>query len=318
MVQCRWGFINENESLLTRLQSTFLNGHFIIEHTARNRSGHFFNFNGTAGIWRKEAIESSGGWHGDTLTEDLDLSYRAQLNKWKFVYLKDVVAPSELPPTLDAFNGQQFRWVKGMCEVLVKLIPNILRSKIPVRNKLDSIFNLMSCVGYISSVLISFSSVPVLLLAKNYIDARFMALAVTFIIINLFMIWLFYFCAELNVRGLKLRSFLYPALLVIFSIGFSLNGVYAIKQALLKKKTAFIRTPKFNNVIKKTVRSDNNSNPVYRAVAFFTVYFTVLTVYIVANEKFNILPALFFFAPSYFWLFIKIVREKIIFHTSKS
>jgi cellulose synthase/poly-beta-1,6-N-acetylglucosamine synthase-like glycosyltransferase len=315
MVQCRWGFINEKESLLTRLQTTFLNGHFIIEHTSRNRSGHFFNFNGTAGIWRKRAIFESGGWEGDTLTEDLDLSYRAQLKGWKFVYLKDLVAPSELPPTLDAFYGQQFRWVKGMFQVFLKILPAIWRSRASTLNKFDATCHLTSFAGYIFSVLISIFTIPVLLITKEYIDLRFMYIAVSFIFINCFMIWVYYFFAEVEARGLKFSCLIYPFLLVIFSVGYSLNGVYAIKEAALKKKSPFIRTPKFNNNLRKKFKSQNNARPVYKAAAFFNIYFISLTAYILIQGKFNLLPALLFFSPSYFWLFYRGIREKFLFKT---
>lgn len=313
MVQARWGFLNEKESLLTKLQTAFLNGHFIIEHTSRNRSGNFFNFNGTAGIWRKEAILSSGSWQGDTLTEDLDLSYRAQINKWNFVYLKDLVAYSELPPTLDAYYSQQFRWVKGMFQVFLKMVPQLLRSDTSLPVKMDALGHLTSCTGYIFSVFISVFTIPVLLLTKEYIDAKLLYLVVIFIIINCFMIWLYYFIAEVEARGLKKESFYYPALLLIFSIGFSINGVYAIKEAIInKKRSVFVRTPKFNNVPgqKKRIRSENNDSPVYTATGLFSVYYVFLIIYIVFHAKLNLLPALLFFSPSYIWLFFKQMQEK--------
>ncbi|MFH0919467.1 MAG: glycosyltransferase [Fibrobacterota bacterium] len=315
MVQCRWGFINEKDSLLTRLQTTYLNGHFIIEHTARNRSGHFFNFNGTAGIWRKEAILSSGGWHGDTLTEDLDLSYRAQLKGWKFIYLKDLVAPSELPPTLDAFNGQQFRWVKGMVQVLFKMFPVIWRSKVSMPTKLDATCHLFSSAGYVFSVIISLITLPILIFCKEYIDIHFMWLAILFVFVNCFMIWLFYFIAEYEARGLKPATVLYPFLLLLFSIGFSLNGVYAIKEAILKKKSPFIRTPKFNQQFTGKIKSENNASPVYKATVLVAVYYLGLIAYIVATQKFVLVPAVMFFAPGYFWLIWIRFREKALFRS---
>lgn len=308
MVQCRWGFINEKESLLTRLQTTFLNGHFIIEHTSRNRSGHFFNFNGTAGIWRKSAIFDSGGWSGDTLTEDLDLSYRAQLRGWEFVYLKDLIALSELPPTLDAFYGQQFRWAKGMFQVFLKIGPAIWKSKTSILNKFDATCHLSSFSGYIFSVLISILTIPVFFVTKENSDIHF--IAVLFLLINCFMIWFYYFVAEVEARGLKIESFIYPSLLVIFSVGFSLNGVYAVKEAVLKKQTPFIRTPKFNNNIRKRFKSDNDAKPVYKAAMFFSAYFILLITYILIKGKFNLLPAFLFFSPGYFWLVYKRIREK--------
>ena len=150
MVQTRWGHLNENYSLLTWIQSIFLDGHFLIEHTARNRSGAFFNFNGTAGVWRREAIESSGGWQHDTLTEDLDLSYRAQLKGWKFMYLPDVVCPAELPVDINAFKTQQNRWTMGAIQTAKKMLPTIWRSEVPLKVKVEATFHLTACVGYVA------------------------------------------------------------------------------------------------------------------------------------------------------------------------
>jgi len=136
MVQVRWEHINKNYSLLTRIQSLLLDGHFVIEHIARSRSGRFFNFNGTAGIWRKKCIESAGGWKSDTLTEDLDLSYRAQIKGWKFVYLLDVTSPAELPVEINAFKNQQFRWAKGGIQTAKKILPTIIKNKLPLKIKM--------------------------------------------------------------------------------------------------------------------------------------------------------------------------------------
>jgi len=141
VVQLRWGYLNRTESLLTRGQAVLLDGHFVIEHTARDRSGCFFNFNGTAGIWRKSTIAEAGGWQGDTLTEDLDLSYRAQLSGAKFVYLLDDEVPSELPGEVDAFKSQQHRWTKGAIQVLRKLHRQIWTSPLPRRVKVEAFFH---------------------------------------------------------------------------------------------------------------------------------------------------------------------------------
>jgi len=149
MVQARWGHLNPNYSLLTRVQVALLDGHFQVEHAARHTAGHFFNFNGTAGIWRRKSIQTAGGWQHDTLTEDLDLSYRAQLEGWRFIYLPDVVAPAELPVEMAGFKGQQRRWAKGSIQVGMKLLPRILRSPIPLGIKVDAFFHLTSNLCYL-------------------------------------------------------------------------------------------------------------------------------------------------------------------------
>src|SRR5437879_10191032 len=155
MVQTRWGHLNENYSLLTWIQSIFLDGHFLIEHTARNRSGAFFNFNGTAGIWRREAITSSGGWQHDTLTEDLDLSYRAQMKGWRFMYLPEVVCPAELPVDINAFKTQQNRWTMGAIQPAKKMLPQIWRSPVSWKVKIEATSHLTACVGYILMAVLS-------------------------------------------------------------------------------------------------------------------------------------------------------------------
>jgi len=149
MVQTRWAHTNEKHNLLTRLQAILIDGHFLIEHTARSRSGRFFNFNGTAGIWKKTAIEESGGWQHDTLTEDLDLSYRAQKNGWKFIFLPDVVSPSELPIDMNAFKSQQHRWAKGSVQTCKKMLPKILKANLPFKVKLEAVCHLTSNFCYL-------------------------------------------------------------------------------------------------------------------------------------------------------------------------
>src|SRR5205809_7851167 len=149
MIQTRWGHLNRGYSLLTRMQAIFLDGHLLLEQTARSRSGRFFNFNGTAGLWRRSCIEKSGGWQYDTLCEDLDLSYRAQLAGWKFIYLSDVVTPAELPVDMNGFKSQQHRWTKGSVQTCKKLLPTIWRSRLPFPIKLEATGHLMSNFAYL-------------------------------------------------------------------------------------------------------------------------------------------------------------------------
>jgi len=171
MVQTRWGYLNRNYSLLTRVQSILLDGHFMLEHTARYFSGRFFNFNGTGGLFRRRAILESGGWQGDTLTEDLDLSYRAQLQGWKFVYLPDVVCPSELPVDIFGFKTQQHRWTKGSIQVGKKLLGRIWRSDVPLKVKLEATFHLSANLSYLLLVLLS-ALLPLSVVLRSYALAR--------------------------------------------------------------------------------------------------------------------------------------------------
>src|SRR2546428_9465692 len=155
MVQVRWEHLNREYSHLTQAQAIFLDGHFIIEHTARNRWGCFFNFSGTAGIWRKNAIVDAGGWQHDTLTEDLDLSYRAQLRGWQFIFLPEVVSPAEVPVDMNAFKSQQHRWAKGSIQTARKLLPKILKSDLPFAVKREAFFHLTNNMAYLLMVLLS-------------------------------------------------------------------------------------------------------------------------------------------------------------------
>ena len=148
MVQARWGHINQDYSLLTKIQAILLDGHFVLEHGGRNRGGRFFNFNGTAGVWRRTAIDDAGGWQHDTLTEDLDLSYRAQLRGWRFVFVPDVIAPAEVPVEMNAFKSQQHRWAKGSIQTCRKLLPRILQSDLPLGVKAEAFFHLTANFNY--------------------------------------------------------------------------------------------------------------------------------------------------------------------------
>src|SRR5713101_7340766 len=167
MVQVRWGHLNREFSILTQAQSIFLDGHFIIEHTARNRSGCFFNFNGTAGIWRRTAIDDAGGWQHDTLTEDLDLSYRAQLRGWQFVFVPGVIAPAEVPVEMNAFKSQQHRWAKGSIQTCRKLLPRILKSDLPFGVKAEAFFHLTANFNYILMCMLSILMFPSMVIRYN-------------------------------------------------------------------------------------------------------------------------------------------------------
>ncbi len=176
-VQTRWDHINRYQSLLTRCQAIFLDGHFMIEHTARNRSGRFINFNGTAGIWRRKAIEDSGGWQHDTLTEDMDLSYRAQLRGWQFVFMPEMLAPAELPPEIVAFKQQQHRWTKGQVQTAVKLLPSIMRAPLPLKVKVEAFFHLTNTAVYIPAIILSLILFPVWTINPEMFQSKSQVLA---------------------------------------------------------------------------------------------------------------------------------------------
>lgn len=246
MVQARWGHLNAGYSALTRIQSMLLDGHFVIEHTARNRSRRFFNFNGTAGIWRTECIETSGGWQHDTLTEDLDLSYRAQLNGWKFIFLPDHVAPAELPVEMAAFKSQQHRWAKGSIQTARKLLPRILRSSLPWRVKLESVFHLTANVGYLLMVVLALLVVPAVFLRVETAPWMIVAVDLPIFTLSTVSVAAFYLIAQrVSMRSWKGLLRQIPFLMAI-GIGLSINNCRAVIEALRGHDSEFRRTPKYN------------------------------------------------------------------------
>ncbi len=244
MVQVRWGHLNRGFSALTQAQSIMLDGHFVIEHTARNRSGRFFNFNGTAGIWRREAIVDAGGWHHDTLTEDLDLSYRAQLRGWHFVFLPEVVSPAEVPVEMNAFKSQQHRWAKGSIQTAKKLLPEIFHSELPLAVKIEAFFHLTNNLAYLLMVLISIL-MPISVVVR-YSHGWYGVLLLDFP---------FFVAATLSVSGFYVASqrevglgwwqrLKYLPFLMSLGIGLSINNSRAVIEALVNHHSAFTRTPK--------------------------------------------------------------------------
>ena len=246
VVQARWGHLNRDFSLLTRVQAILLDGHFVIEHTARNRSGRFFNFNGTAGMWRRTCLEDAGGWEHDTLTEDLDLSYRAQLRGWRFVYLRDLVVPAELPAEVHGFKSQQHRWAKGSVQTALKLAPRVSRSTVPNKIKLEAFAHLTANFCYPLLLLLSLLLWPSLWLRTHVLDAGSVTLFdfATFGAASI-AIALFYLVAEraADPVGWKRRILDLPVVLAL-GIGLAVNNTIAVFEALVGKESPFVRTPK--------------------------------------------------------------------------
>ncbi len=251
MVQTKWEHINEHYSLLTRLQAFGLDAHFSVEQGGRNAGGHFMNFNGTAGIWRKTAIESAGGWQSDTLTEDLDLSYRAQLKGWKFLFLEEMGAPAELPAEMNALKNQQFRWNKGAAECTRKNLGKVLRAKkIPLGTKLNAIFHLMNSAVFICIVVLSILSIPILSIKEHYPEYSLLFKIATFFLVTLPILAIFYWTSlRQSCKNWSTTFFdfikLFPAFLSV-SMGLSLHNAVAVLEGYIGKKSPFIRTPKFN------------------------------------------------------------------------
>ena len=247
IVQTRWGHLNRDYSLLTKAQSVLLDGHFVIEQTARHSNGLFLNFNGTAGVIRKKCIELSGGWQHDTLTEDLDLSYRAQINGWKAVYLPDVVSDAELPVDMNAFKIQQHRWVKGGIQTAGKLLPSVLRdARIPFKVKVESIFHLLGNFSYLFLLATIIFIIPMNFLWERIWLNDFFIASVTGVAIGTFAIIRFYILAVSEAHGPRAGEF-YKYIPVALSVGagIAVNNAKAVLEAVFGRKSGFARTPKY-------------------------------------------------------------------------
>ena len=245
MVQARWGHINQDYSLLTKIQAILLDAHFVLEHGGRNRAGCFFNFNGTAGIWRREVIPDAGGWQHDTLTEDLDLSYRAQLRGWRFVFLPDLVAPAEVPVEMNSFKSQQHRWAKGSIQTCLKLMPKILRSNQPLSVKAEAFFHLSANFNYLFMSVLS-----ILMFPSMYVRYSMGWTEMFLIDLPLFAAATFSFCNFYTVAQRELYSdwkarLKYLPFLMSIGIGLCVNNTRAVFEAMLGKQSEFARTPKY-------------------------------------------------------------------------
>jgi len=251
VVQTRWGHVNRRYSLLTRIQAFALDFHFLIEQVGRSFGGHFINFNGTAGVWRKSCILDAGNWQGDTLTEDLDLSYRAQLKGWKFVYLKEVVTPAELPVVLSAARSQQFRWNKGAAENFRKNFKATWKSReLSLLTKLHSFFHLLNSSMFLLILIVALLSIPVLFIKFQQASWDSFFYIITMLGTSTICFLYGYWVSYKSIHGSGLVSFIkFTGLFLLFfsiAMGLSVHNTLAILEGHFRKKSAFIRTPKFN------------------------------------------------------------------------
>jgi cellulose synthase/poly-beta-1,6-N-acetylglucosamine synthase-like glycosyltransferase len=245
MVQARWEHINRDYSLLTRAQAILLDGHFVLEHTARHRSGRFFNFNGTAGIWRRQAIEEAGGWEHDTLTEDLDLSYRAQLEGWEFIFLRDRTAPSEVPVEMNAFKSQQHRWAKGSIQTAIKLLPRILKSDISVPRKVEAFYHMTANMAYplMVALAVLMPMATMVRIQQGWWEAMLVDLPI--FLSATFSVCYFYWVSQREIGRDVLDTLAMIPVVLSVGIGISVNNAKAVVEALLGYDTPFVRTPKY-------------------------------------------------------------------------
>ena len=251
VVKTRWGHINRDYSILTRVQAFALDAHFTLEQVGRNAKGHFINFNGTAGIWRKECILDAGNWEGDTLTEDLDLSYRAQLKNWKFKYLEHVETPAELPVVISAARSQQFRWNKGGAENFRKMIGRVFSNKnLSLKTKIHGMLHLLNSTMFLNVLIVGILSIPMLYIKNEYAHLKVYFYVMSFFVISTVIFFICYWFMYKKTHGSSLKSFVQYIVLffTFFSIamGFSLHNSIAVIEGHIGKRSEFVRTPKFN------------------------------------------------------------------------
>ncbi len=306
MIQTRWGHLNRTYSLLTRVQAMFLDGHLLLEQTARSRAGRFFNFNGTAGLWRRSCIEEAGGWQHDTLTEDLDLSYRAQLAGWKFVFLSDVITPAELPVDMNGFKSQQHRWTKGSIQTCKKLLPTIWRSDLPFLIKVEATAHLTSNFAYLLLACLC------VLLHPSVGGPQTGWLRMLLVDVPIFLtaslsVAVFYICAqrELNPRTWMKEILLLPALLAL-GVGLSLNNARAVLEAVFNHKSDFARTPKYGIERKKQRWHTAKYMPLKSflplAEMAFAIYFTYFVWFAIRHGQYLSVPFLAMFQIGFLYV----------------
>jgi cellulose synthase/poly-beta-1,6-N-acetylglucosamine synthase-like glycosyltransferase len=306
MTQTRWTHLNRDYSLLTQIEAILLDGHFVLEHGARARSGDFFNFNGTAGMWRREAISDAGGWQHDTLTEDTDLSYRSQMAGWKFKYLPEIECPAELPIEMTAFKTQQARWAKGLIQTSIKVLPMMFKSNLPRRIKIESVYHLTANLSYPLMIVMSALLMPAMIV--RFYQGWFQMLLIDF---PLFMastvsIAVFYVMSQRVLYPKTwLKTFLYLPILMALGIGLTVTNAKAVMEAIFGIKSAFARTPKYS-VAKKGEKSKASK---YRKRLLLTPwielmigsYFALAIAYTFTNHNFFTAPFLILFVIGYWY-----------------
>jgi cellulose synthase/poly-beta-1,6-N-acetylglucosamine synthase-like glycosyltransferase len=309
MVQTRWSYINRHYSALTEVEAILLDGHFVIEHSSRFRTGLFFNFNGTAGIWRRIAIEDAGGWQHDTLTEDTDLSYRAQLCGWHFIYLPEIDCPSELPVEMSAFKSQQARWAKGLMQTAKKILPRVLRSEVPAAVKAEAVFHLTANISYPLMVFMSIILLPAMIVRFYQGWVQVLIIDLPLFLASTCSISSFYLAAEraLYPKTWK-RTFLYLPFVMAVGIGLSVRNAMAVIEAIAGVKSEFVRTPKYR-VEGRAQGADAWAKKKYHKSAGWMpfaevglgLYFAGAVFYALQNENYATVPFLLLFVWGYLY-----------------
>ena len=325
VVQTRWGHINRNYSTLTKIQAFALDAHFTLEQVGRNSKGHFINFNGTAGVWRKECIYDAGNWEGDTLTEDLDLSYRAQLKKWKFKYLEHVETPAELPVIISAARSQQFRWNKGGAENFQKMAKKVITNKhVNIKSKIHGLLHLLNSSMFLNVLIVGVLSIPMLYIKNEYAHLKNYFYMMSFFVISSVIFFICYWYMYKNIYGGGIKNFFsYIGMFFIFfsiAMGFSLHNTIAVLEGHFGKKSEFIRTPKFNiKTLKDTwehnkyIRKKPSIHVLIEGLLALYFVFGMYSAFIVGNEggDFGLFPFHLMLFLGFGYVFFKSIFSKV-------
>ncbi|GAA4238656.1 glycosyltransferase [Postechiella marina] len=325
VVQTRWGHINRNYSILTKIQAFALDAHFTLEQVGRNSKGHFINFNGTAGIWRKQCIIDAGNWEGDTLTEDLDLSYRAQLKNWKFKYLENVETPAELPIVISAARSQQFRWNKGGAENFRKMLWRVLKNKnISPKTKVHGLLHLLNSTMFLNILIVAILSIPMLYIKNEYAHLKAYFYVMSFFVLSTLIFFICYWIMYKKIYGGGIKGFMnYLGMFFVFfsiAMGFSLHNSIAVLEGHFGKKSEFVRTPKFNisslkdnwknnKYIKKTV----SVNVIFEGLLMSYFAFGMYSAFVVGDQggDFGLFPFHLMLFLGFGYVFFKSLTSKV-------
>lgn len=325
VVQTRWGHINRNYSILTKIQAFALDAHFTLEQVGRNSKGHFINFNGTAGVWRKECIIDAGNWEGDTLTEDLDLSYRAQLKNWEFKYLEDVETPAELPIVISAARSQQFRWNKGGAENFRKMLKRVIKSKnISTKTKIHGLLHLLNSTMFLSIFTVAILSIPMLYIKNEYAHLRNYFYIMSFFVMSTIIFFVCYWFMYKSIYGSGFKKFFgYIGMFFTFfsiAMGFSLHNSIAVLEGHAGKRSEFVRTPKFNlNKYKdnwknnKYLRKNLSPNVIIEGILMLYFGFGMYSAFIVGDQggDFGLFPFHLMLFIGFGFVFFKSLSSKV-------
>lgn len=325
VVQTRWGHLNRNYSLLTKIQAFALDAHFTLEQVGRNSKGHFINFNGTAGVWRKTCIIDAGNWEGDTLTEDLDLSYRAQLKNWKFKYLEDVETPAELPVVISAARSQQFRWNKGGAENFRKMMWRVLKSKnISAKTKMHGVLHLLNSTMFLNIFIVAVLSIPMLYIKNEYAHLRYYFYIMSFFVVSTVIFFVCYWFMFKQIYGSGYKKFFeYIVMFFTFfsiAMGFSLHNSIAVIEGHIGKRSEFVRTPKFNiKTLKdswkgnKYLKGKISPNVIFEGLLMLYFGFGLYSAFVVGDQggDFGLFPFHLMLFIGFGYVFFKSITSKV-------